>query len=209
MTANPINCAAALITAVFLLCPEYAPARIYRKVHRDGTIEYYNRNETASVLPVNRELSSAFDDIIGKHASQQGIDPRLVKCIIKVESDFNPDAVSVAGAMGLMQIMQDTCHYYNLDRPFDPEKNIEAGVRHFKSMMAFFGNDVPLALAAYHAGVGAVKKRMALPPIKATVDYVNSVMYLYTGERKNYSDLVARKLYRRVDKDGTIVIYSK
>ena len=205
----PPQYTAALMAAVFLLGADITQARIYRRVQRDGTIEYYNRSEAGLILPRNREFKSAYDGIIGKHAALHGIDPLLVKCIIKIESDFNPDAVSVAGAMGLMQIMQDTCHYYNLDNPFDPEKNIDAGIRHLKSMMAFFGNDVPLALAAYHAGVGRVKKRMSLPPIQSTIDYVNSVMYLYTGDRKNYSEHAVRMLYRRVEKDGTIVIYSK
>ncbi len=131
----------------------------------------------------------------------------LVKSIIKVESNFNPNAVSPAGAMGLMQIMQDTAGYYRLENPFDPERNIETGVRHLKSLLAFFENNVALSLAAYHAGLGRVKNRK-LPPIRATIDYVNRVMLLYTG-KASYAETFVRRLYKRIERDGTIVIYSK
>ena len=188
-----------------------ASSRIYKRIMPDGTIEYYNKNEGGSGhgQTVNRGVASKFDGLIDRLAARHDVDPLLVKCIIKVESDFNPDAVSSAGAMGLMQLMQDTANYYFIDNPFDPEKNVDAGIRHFKSLLGYFRNDVPLSLAAYHAGIGRVKKRMSLPPIQSTIDYVNTIMYLYTGEKKNYSEAAVKKLYRRVESDGTIVIYSK
>ena len=86
---------------------------------------------------------------------------------------------------------------------------MDAGIRHLKSLLGYFKNDVPLSLAAYHAGIGRVKKRMALPPIQSTIDYVNTIMYLYTGEKKSYSETAVRRLYKRIESDGTIVIYSK
>ena len=194
-----------------LMYPFPAHGKVYKRIQRDGTVEYYNKNGTAtnSRYKGNSNLASKFDECIEKLSSHHGVDPRLVKCIIKVESDFNPDAVSSAGAMGLMQIMQETADYYFLDNPFDPTKNIETGIRHFKSLLGYFKNDVPLSLAAYHAGIGRVKKRMSLPPIQSTIDYVNAVMRLYTGEKKDYSESAVKRLYKRIEHDGTIVIYSR
>ncbi len=188
-----------------------ATARIYKRVNPDGSIEFYNKNERSAGggHRLNRTISSKYDGLIETLAEKHGVDPRLIKCIIRVESDFNPEAVSPAGAMGLMQLMKETADLYNLTDPFDPEKNIDAGIRHFKSLQNYFKNDIPLSLGAYHAGIGRVKKRMSIPPIQATIDYVNAIMSLYTGENKNYSEQAVRRLYKRIERDGTIVIYSR
>ncbi|HPV42157.1 MAG TPA: lytic transglycosylase domain-containing protein [Spirochaetota bacterium] len=196
---------------IFALSSGDAGARIYKRVNPDGSIDFYNKNERSGGggQRLNRNISSKFDGIIETLSEKHGVDPKLIKCIIRVESDFNPEAVSPAGAMGLMQLMKETADYYNLANPFDPEKNIDAGIRHFKSLQNYFRNDIPLALGAYHAGIGRVKKRMSLPPIQATIDYVNAIMSLYTGETRNYSEHAVRRLYKRVESDGTIVIYSR
>lgn len=122
-----------------------------------------------------------FDRLIDKYAASRNVDPFLVKCVIKVESDFNPNAVSVAGAAGLMQLMQETAWSYGVKNRTDPESNIRAGVSHLTSLLSSFHGDVALALAAYHAGGSRVKKRMAVPQIRATIDYVNLIMFYYTG----------------------------
>jgi len=145
--------------------------------------------------------------MINRISREEKLDPYLIKCIIKVESNFQPDAVSVAGAMGLMQLMQATARLYNVNDPLNPEENLKAGIKHFNSLMNYFNSDIPLALAAYHAGLGRVRKNMAVPPIKSTINYVNRIMFLYNGTRKN-SDKVKR-LYKRIDRDGTIHIYSR
>ncbi|HOT45182.1 MAG TPA: lytic transglycosylase domain-containing protein [Spirochaetota bacterium] len=188
-----------------------AAARIYKRVNPDGSIDFFNKNERSGGggHRLNRNISSKFDGIIETLSQKHGVDPKLIKCIIRVESDFDPEAVSPAGAMGLMQLMKETADYYNLANPFDPEKNIDAGIRHFKSLQNYFRNDIPLALGAYHAGIGRVKKRMSLPPIQATIDYVNAIMSLYTGETGNYSEHAVRRLYKRIERDGTIVLYSR
>jgi soluble lytic murein transglycosylase-like protein len=190
-----------------MLCSWPLYAKVYKRVLQDGTVEFYNKKENAGPHRFPQGLASRFDGLIEKLSSQYGVDPLLVKSIIKVESNFNPNAVSPAGAMGLMQIMQDTAGYYRLENPFDPERNIETGVRHLKSLLAFFENNVALSLAAYHAGLGRVKNRR-LPPIRATIDYVNRVMLLYTG-KASYAETFVRRLYKRIERDGTIVIYSK
>ncbi len=183
--------------------------RIYTKVHPDGTIEYYNRPLKSATPAKTRKVNliSRYDQIIKKYAAKEGIDPQLIRCLIKVESDFHADAVSVAGAMGLMQLMQSTAAYYDVKDPLDPDENIRVGTRHLKQLLDYFKGNVPLALASYHAGLGRVKKRMAVPPIKSTIDYVNKVMFLYTG--KKHHEIVVKRLYQRIEKDGTIIIYSK
>lgn len=189
-----------------------ATARIYKRVNPDGSIDYYNKNEKSGHSPghrIKRDISSKYDGLIETLAEKHGVDPRLIKCIIRVESDFNPEAVSPAGAMGLMQLMKETADYYYIKDPFNPEQNVDVGIRHFKSLLNYFKNDIPLSLGAYHAGIGRVKKRMSIPPIQATIDYVNVIMSLYTGENKNYSEQAVRRLYKRIERDGTIVIYSK
>ncbi|MBN1497567.1 MAG: transglycosylase SLT domain-containing protein [Spirochaetes bacterium] len=199
------------IAIMILLSCMSMHARIYQRTNPDGSIEYYNKKDHTRTPPsrADRGLSSKYDGMIERLSEKHGVDPRLVKCVIRVESDFNSEAVSPAGAMGLMQLMKETADYYSLRDPFDPEANVDTGIRHLKSLLSYFKNDVPLSLAAYHAGIGRVKKRMALPPIQATIDYVNLIMQLYTGEKKNYSEGAVKKLYRRVERDGTIVIYSK
>ena len=139
----------------------------------------------------------SFDRLIDSYAQSANIDPYLVRCLIKVESDYNPDAVSVAGAAGLMQLMQETAWQYGCTNRADPESNIRAGVAHLAYLLKRFYGDVSLALAAYHAGGTRVSKNMSVPKIRSTMEYVNLIMYYYTGQ----SDYIRRynKMLRSVD----------
>lgn len=154
--------------------------------------------------PLLFKFDSRYDSFIDTYSSRYSLDPYLIKCIIKVESDFNPAAVSKAGAAGLMQLMQETARDYGVTDRSDPEQNIRAGSAHFSFLMKEFKGDVPLAVAAYHAGCGRVKRAGGVPPIRATIDYVNTVMRYYEGGG-DYSGAV-KKLYVKIDKDGTINI---
>jgi len=182
-------------------------SQIKYKTNSDDTIEYYNVQQNKKSKDLSIDLSNnPYDDIIIKICKQENIDPQIIRCIIKVESNFNKDAVSVAGAMGLMQLMQETAQAYNVNDPFDPEQNIRAGIKHFKSLLWIFRNDIILSLAAYHAGLGIVKKNMAVPNIKSTIEYVNAVMKLYNPKAEhNYSEKI-EKLYMQILPDGTINI---
>lgn len=123
----------------------------------------------------------SLQSLIEHYADYYQIDPVLVKLIIEQESAFDPLALSPSGAMGLMQLMPDTAWLLGVDDPFDPEQNIEGGVRYFSQQMDHFGS-LELALAAYNAGPGAVETWGGVPPYPETVNYVNSIIGRYLSE---------------------------
>lgn len=119
--------------------------------------------------------------LIAHYADYYQVDPSLIHLIIEQESGYDPLALSPTGAMGLMQLMPDTAWLLGLDDPFDPEQNIEGGVRYFAQQMDRFGT-LELALAAYNAGPGAVETWGGVPPYPETVQYVNSILGRYMEE---------------------------
>jgi len=121
------------------------------------------------------------DAAIDQAAARHNVDPNLVRSVIKVESNFNPNAVSRKGAMGLMQLMPSTARSLKVSNPFDPAQNVDAGVRHLKRLLENYGGDVRLSLAAYNAGSGAVARSAGVPRIRETQNYVRKITDLYTG----------------------------
>jgi soluble lytic murein transglycosylase-like protein len=174
-------------------------AKLTTRLSSDGTLHV---TDTKGGIFCKKDLP--YKNMVKRYAKRYHIDPCLVLCIIEVESNFKAGAVSQSGAMGLMQLMQDTARLYKVKDPLDPEENIRGGSAHLAYLFRVFGKKTPLVLAAYHAGVGRVKKRMAVPPVKSTVAYVNRVMTLYRG-KGNYVRYVKR-LYQRIDKNGDIII---
>ncbi|MEO2054472.1 MAG: lytic transglycosylase domain-containing protein [Nitrospira sp.] len=126
-----------------------------------------------------KQRRAQYDPFIDHEAKAQGIEPALIKAMIRVESDFNTEAVSSAGAQGLMQVMPATAKDLQLEDPFDPEDNIRSGTRYLRYLLDRFGSDVTLALAAYHAGPGNVARYGAIPPITQTIRYVKDVLRFY------------------------------
>jgi soluble lytic murein transglycosylase-like protein len=120
--------------------------------------------------------STPFGEIIVTMARAHGVDPMLVRAVIEVESGYRPRARSHRGAMGLMQLMPATARQYDVQNPYDPRANIAAGVMHLKSLIDRWG--VELALAAYNAGEGAVKKFNGIPPYRETRNYVARILSL-------------------------------
>jgi soluble lytic murein transglycosylase-like protein len=122
-------------------------------------------------------------EMVEKAAHDNNVDPLLVHSIIRVESNYNPDAVSPKGAQGLMQLMPPTARGLGVTDSFDPRQNIEAGVRYLKYLQDIYKDD-RLALAAYNAGPGAVQKYKWIPPYPETQDYVNRVGQQYGAAKK-------------------------
>jgi soluble lytic murein transglycosylase-like protein len=109
-------------------------------------------------------------------ATRFGIDRNLVDAVAWQESRYNPRALSTAGAMGVMQLMPGTARQLGVRNPQDVEQNVVGGTAYLRQQLERFGNNVPLALAAYNAGPGAVMKYGGIPPYRETQDYVRQIM---------------------------------
>jgi hypothetical protein len=133
------------------------------------------------------------ESIINTYAKDYGVQPAIVKAIIRAESDFDPYVVSHAGARGLMQLMPSTALEMQVDDIFDPIQNIGGGVQYFARMLEIFNDDTSLALAAYNAGPGNVLRYGGIPPFKETREYVPRVMKYY-DEYQNDSTPVRLKV---------------
>lgn len=128
--------------------------------------------------PSEREYAERCADY---YARLYGVSPALVRAVIQVESAWQPRIVSAKGAMGLMQLMPQTARQLNVSNPFDPEQNVDAGVRQLKQLMENYGGDVKLTLAAYNAGPGAVARSAGVPHFAETRQYVKRITQLYYG----------------------------
>jgi soluble lytic murein transglycosylase-like protein len=123
---------------------------------------------------------TGYDHIISRYCAFYGVDPELVKIVIEKESQFNPNAVSKSGAIGLMQLMPETAEILGVEDAYDPEQNIRGGVKFLSDMLEKF-KSVELALAAYHAGPTIVEELNRVPAIPATMEYVDYIMARYSG----------------------------
>jgi len=119
---------------------------------------------------------SDVDQLVDQASKKHGVDVDLLRSVMRQESGFKPCAVSVAGAMGLMQIMPDTAEMLKLDDPFDPQKNVDAGASFLKMMLDRYQGNVTLALGAYNAGPGKVDKAGGVPPIAETMQYITNIL---------------------------------
>ena len=176
----------ALFTTLLLLTVSLpAVADIYMYRDRQGVLHFTNAPtksgyrlflSTRTPTVSRRSSSDRFDRFITDAARTHGLEIPLLKAIIKVESDFNPQAVSRAGAQGLMQIMPETADLLEIKKPFDPWENIMGGTRYLKGLLKRFEGNLPLALAAYNAGPGTVEKYNGIPPYPETEHYVEKVI---------------------------------
>src|SRR6202035_139442 len=144
-----------------------------------------NQSANAKIVAANFRGPVAtpgdIDSAIEQAAARHNVDPNLVRAVVKVESNFNPNALSRKGAMGLMQLMPSTAKQLKVQNPFDPEQNVDAGVRHLKQLLESYGGDVRLTLAAYNAGAGAVARSSGVPHYAETQNYVRRITNLYYG----------------------------
>ena len=137
-------------------------------------------------------------------AALYAVPERLIRAVIRVESGFDPRAVSPKGARGLMQLMPETAAILGVRDPFDPRENIHAGTRHLRAMMVRFRYDLRLAVAAYNAGVKPVETYRGVPPYPETRRYVTQVLRVYDTPVE-WNAVPARGIHRIVRPDGTIV----
>lgn len=181
-------------------------ADIYKYVDENGITIFTNVPDSRDYKKVLTEKNAGqnrddFDDIIHSLSSKYNIEPSLIKAVITVESNWNYNAVSHKGAMGLMQLMPGTAKDLSVSNPFDPEENIEGGTRYLRYLLDRF-NDLPLALAAYNAGPGTVQSSGGIPSITETEQYVKKVLSLY--KKTTYNSRPAR-IYRVTLEDGTVL----
>ncbi len=120
--------------------------------------------------------------VVQEASRAHGVDPNLVDLLIRMESGYDPRAVSRKGARGVMQLMPDTATLYGVRNSFDPLQNIRGGVRYLRDLLERFNSDVALALAAYNAGPDAVEKHRGVPPYDETRAYVRTILAAYSGE---------------------------
>ncbi|MGB5882801.1 MAG: lytic transglycosylase domain-containing protein, partial [Desulfobulbales bacterium] len=126
-----------------------------------------------------------YGQFINDAATRYGLDPELIKAVIKVESSFNPYAVSEKGAMGLMQLMPRTAEEMQVRSPFEAKENIMGGSRYLRKMLNLFDGDLRLGLAAYNAGPNRILENGIIPKIPETEKYVKKVMQEYGRSRVN------------------------
>lgn len=115
-------------------------------------------------------------ELVRRLAPEYGIEPRLALAIARTESNFNPNAVSIKNAQGLMQLIPETAVRFNVKKPFDPEQNVRGGLAYLRWLLAYFRGDVALAAAGYNAGEGAVNRFLGIPPYAETRGYVQRIL---------------------------------
>ena len=143
-----------------------------------GIVEYINQRQPLAPVEVPKIAGSSVEELIAQAAENYGVDPQLVRAIAIAESDMNQDEISPVGAIGVMQLMPETAEGLGVD-PYDTNENIAGGTKYLRQMLDTFDGNVPLAVAAYNAGPGAVKKYGGIPPYSETQNYVGRVMDMY------------------------------
>ncbi len=184
-----------MVFIFFCLLVNPASSEIYQYTDAAGTLHFTNvptdprfrQMNPAKTRPI---VSKKMDQVeletwIREASETHQLSPSLIKAVIRAESNFNPMALSSAGAQGLMQLMPETSEDLKLGNPFDPEENIHGGTRYLRYLLDRFDQDLRLAIAAYHAGPGNVSRHGGVPPIEQTRNYLEKVLKFfefYLGE---------------------------
>ena len=224
---------AILIAAIAMLCIPAAPssADIYQYTDENGVVHFSNVSAGNSTKyrrikqgskhapsakkasrPAPRRTPSstgsnapnAYSGIIRDVCMHHGVDPELVHAVVRVESGFNPNAVSRKGAMGLMQLMPQTAVDLNVRNTFNPRENIDGGVKYLRRLLDRYEGNLTLALAAYNSGETAVNKWGTVPPYPETRNYVRKILRLYNGT--GLPNTARSTIYVRYDDDGALLI---
>lgn len=170
-----------------------AQADVYMYKDKQGVLTFTNvpnhtgyrriLRDSGPALGGGSSMSTAFDELISSASGRYNVDPDLIRAVIKTESDFNSNARSNKGAMGLMQLMPDTARLHNVSDAYNPNENVEGGVRHLRMLLERYQGNLELSLAAYNAGAGAVEKHGGIPPYNETREYVRKVLRFYDAFR--------------------------
>ncbi|NOY22047.1 MAG: lytic transglycosylase domain-containing protein [Acidobacteria bacterium] len=165
-----------------------------------------NRNHHGPLVSKDHEINR----LVEKYAVLYDLDERLLHAVIRTESDYDRNAVSQKGAMGLMQLMPETGKQYGVENFFNPEENIRAGAKHLKSLLDRYFGDTKMALAAYNAGITAVDRYNGIPPFQETENYVSKILSMVNGEDSSESGNTSRPqrttIYRYTDAKGRICL---
>lgn len=160
---------------------------------------FFTNSGIADVLSSSKK---PYDNIVADVAQRLRVPIELVHSIIKAESGYDPWAISVKGAMGLMQLMPITANQYNVKNVFDPRQNIEGGVKYLVDLIKLYDGDTQHVLAAYNAGQEAIKKYGGIPPYRETRNYIKKVMAAYPKSKIS----TRTKIYAFYDEDGRYVL---
>ncbi len=145
--------------------------------------------------------SGRFDSLIESIAKDYGLEPSLIHSIIRTESDYDPNAVSSKGAVGLMQLMPETAEKYGVEDLYDPRQNILGGVKYLRDLINSFDRKTDYVLAAYNAGHNAIKKYGGIPPFPETRRFIQKVKATYP-----HSTIRSRsRIYKYYDDSGRVV----
>ncbi|HEY9162238.1 MAG TPA: lytic transglycosylase domain-containing protein [Desulfomonilia bacterium] len=168
-------------TLYFTNCPiDRSDMKLYLKEKRKIKTKSYSG---ISRIPQFKLSNKKYDQLIQEYSRLHGVDPLLVKCVMELESGYNPMALSSKGAIGLMQLMPGTASILGVN-PWDEEENIKGGTRYLADMLNRYNWDIEKALAAYNAGPGAVDKWGGIPPYQETQDYVRIIKANYNSKVK-------------------------
>ncbi len=175
-----------------LMLPSSSTADIYRYEDEEGVVHFTDAptdkkfkifmrdlrkdKELRTRIRIAARNPQEFEHLVSAASAKYGVSASLIRAVIMAESGYNPQAVSRAGAGGLMQLMPGTAKSLKVADRFDPKQNVDGGVRYLRFLLDTFKGDVSLALAAYNAGLSNVAKYGGIPPFEETRTYVNRVL---------------------------------
>jgi soluble lytic murein transglycosylase-like protein len=207
-----------VIVLACVATPLFAEDKIQAFVNPNGRVVFTNLVDNAPapitpVLPVTTdvlasEMPAPLKALVDNIATTHGVDPALVRAVMKTESNFNRYAVSRKGALGLMQLIPTTGRRYGVRDFFDPQQNVEGGVRYLKFLLEKFKGNLDLSLAAYNAGENLVERLGRIPPIPETTNYVRKIRAIYKKSPAAPSPVMIAdetpRIYRSTDESGVI-----
>ena len=200
-----IACVALLIGVLWRAFPPAAGGDIYWFQDEQGVLHMSNVPVDARFKFKERERRQketkirsgkrrgGYDKLIDRVARAEGLNSDLLRAVVETESNFDPNAVSKKGAVGLMQLMPETARDMGVSDPFHPAKNLEAGARYLKRLIDRYEGELTLALSAYNAGEKAVERYRGIPPFPETQDYVRKVLRAYDRTAKKRQQAAGRE----------------